>query len=546
MNFGGCASLIGPVFRGSDAYFVSFYNGDVFKLGLDGGETSDATKIGTVGPTLGWPVVGKDGKLYATRVATTGDFTTGAVLELDPDTGAVVREVASNVKCAAGMALDPLSGDLFVDDECTGAGADDPNIYRVRNPGSATPTTEVYATLPSTPNAKIEVAPSGTLYVVSNYFNQNAQVYRVSGTDKPQPATVEPVPGVTSLFWVNVAEVDQDGEAISLLTLSPAPDNDLILTNITGDTPTQRVVAHHASGGYFDADRCFYMLGAVASYELTDADGNCAFESWSPNLTLMPAAVAPNPAQGAQQTFTATLQGLAAPEGAAVFFQVSGANAQLKMVRTDSSGHAAFTYTATNEGKDVIVATADFDGTQIVSNKARVTWNAGRHVSFLSLDRSAKGGTRGEPVNVTAVLTDISPDPAEPVSGASVDFAVDGAQCSALTDDDGIATCSLAPPTGGMRTLIATLAETGPLTGASASAGFDVLGAAGTCGDANSDGSITATDALIVLRTAVGSSFCLLCICDVDSSSSNSASDALRVLRVAVGLPVTLDCPDCG
>jgi CSLREA domain-containing protein len=56
---------------------------------------------------------------------------------------------------------------------------------------------------------------------------------------------------------------------------------------------------------------------------------------------------------------------------------------------------------------------------------------------------------------------------------------------------------------------------------------------------------ITASDALIVLRAAIGAAQCPLCVCDVNNSGTITASDALIVLRYAVGQPVTLDCPPC-
>ena len=65
------------------------------------------------------------------------------------------------------------------------------------------------------------------------------------------------------------------------------------------------------------------------------------------------------------------------------------------------------------------------------------------------------------------------------------------------------------------------------------------------CGDANADASITASDALLALRTAVGSSSCEDCICDADSSGQVTASDALLVLRASVGQPVDLVCVPC-
>ena len=56
---------------------------------------------------------------------------------------------------------------------------------------------------------------------------------------------------------------------------------------------------------------------------------------------------------------------------------------------------------------------------------------------------------------------------------------------------------------------------------------------------------VTASDALFILRAAVGSESCELCVCDVDSGGSVAASDALAVLQFAVGLDVTMSCPPC-
>lgn len=69
------------------------------------------------------------------------------------------------------------------------------------------------------------------------------------------------------------------------------------------------------------------------------------------------------------------------------------------------------------------------------------------------------------------------------------------------------------------------------------------------CGDANDDGAVSATDALVVLRVAVGIDTCAACVCDVDASGGESAvtaADALRVLRAAVGEPgAALLCSPC-
>jgi hypothetical protein len=75
--------------------------------------------------------------------------------------------------------------------------------------------------------------------------------------------------------------------------------------------------------------------------------------------------------------------------------------------------------------------------------------------------------------------------------------------------------------------------------------GQSCLPAGSVCGDGNSDGNVTATDALVALNTAVGAANCLLCACDVDSSGTTAASDALRILQYAVGVSVTLTCIAC-
>ena len=66
------------------------------------------------------------------------------------------------------------------------------------------------------------------------------------------------------------------------------------------------------------------------------------------------------------------------------------------------------------------------------------------------------------------------------------------------------------------------------------------------CGDANFDVTLTATDALAVLQSAVGGSLCAPCICDGNGDGGVTATDALIVLQASVGQNVARDCPACG
>jgi len=63
------------------------------------------------------------------------------------------------------------------------------------------------------------------------------------------------------------------------------------------------------------------------------------------------------------------------------------------------------------------------------------------------------------------------------------------------------------------------------------------------CGDGTLDGTITSTDALLALQAAIELVFCSVVVCDVDAVPGVTASDALHILRVAVGFNEALNCP---
>jgi hypothetical protein len=55
-----------------------------------------------------------------------------------------------------------------------------------------------------------------------------------------------------------------------------------------------------------------------------------------------------------------------------------------------------------------------------------------------------------------------------------------------------------------------------------------------------------ASDALFTLKVAVQAATCALSVCDVNSSNTITATDALNILKKAVSTPVTLNCPAGG
>jgi hypothetical protein len=66
-------------------------------------------------------------------------------------------------------------------------------------------------------------------------------------------------------------------------------------------------------------------------------------------------------------------------------------------------------------------------------------------------------------------------------------------------------------------------------------------------GDADGSGTVTALDALIALKLAIGSldRRCPLCLCDLNASGAITASDALLVLRLAVGQAIEVAQVPC-
>lgn len=74
------------------------------------------------------------------------------------------------------------------------------------------------------------------------------------------------------------------------------------------------------------------------------------------------------------------------------------------------------------------------------------------------------------------------------------------------------------------------------------------------CGDPIADASqsagdrlslITASDALLALQASVGSACCEPCTCDVSDSADVTATDALAILRMAIGTGPPLSCSVC-
>lgn len=478
VNWGGCPGGSDPTFGPDGSFYVSnFRTGELFNLPAQGGASSTANRLSTPGLALTRSVFGKDGKLYAARSGTGAGLFSGAILELDPSTGATLRTLASNLPCVTPPAVDPISGDLFFTGQCFGSGGDDARLLRIGNPGSATPVLSTYATLPGAPNGVATFAPDGTIFVAIRYAAPAPQpeVVRVSGTNQAQPPTITPT-GVNGVFWVNVGEVLPNGAAKSLIVNTSDQKLKLVDISVTPPTSTE-ILTTGASSGVVGPDACLYISNGETIYRLTTAAGSCGFAPTSvgPAMSLTPTVVTPDPAQGTQTTLIARLIGVPNLADVPIMFRIDGENRRFQMVRTDTNGVAAFTYTGQFTGSDTVVADTYPSPNAIRSNTARITWSAGKHISFTSLNLSPSGSFVGAPVSVSAAAVDVSVDPQLPVAGLTLAFNVAGQACNAVTNASGIASCQVTVPLTGNYTLTVSFAGNASFLASTDAIGFTTL-----------------------------------------------------------------------
>ena len=471
-----CNDGVGPVGvafdTGGNLLVSDWGNGLLYKFGPEGGSAGPATTVVKINGG-GVPPAGlaftKDGRLY---LALEGP---NKVVELDPATGAVLRTVV-NLNGALALAVDPVSGDLFVSTQF-GYG-----VQRISNFADGPGTLTNYFLSKNEFTDGIVFGPDGTLYVMAY-----SQVIRVAGTNTPNPGEgtvltqisggdgigIEPNPANPSKPFLYVNGNDGNITKIDTSAL-PANSNDpcgAACTQIyTGGTRGDFVTV--------GPDGCLYATQSERVIKVTKADGTCGLApvNPAPQIVLTPQNVIPTPAQGTQVTLTATLKNVTDPANVPITLLFAGANPGPHLITTDAQGVATFTKTGVRTGTDQVVAFANVKGALLRSNVSVIGWTAGQHKTSLSLNLSPAGGAPDRPLKVTATLVDLSISPVTPVSGANVKLALAGDACNGTTDGNGTVSCSLQPTLGeGSYTLTATFDGTTQLLPSSATKGIDLF-----------------------------------------------------------------------
>jgi hypothetical protein len=249
-----CCPPLGPIgvaFDGAGQLYVTDYPaGQLFKFGPSGG-SADASHLVVSG--LGTGAAGlafaKDGTLYL------AEQWNHKVVRLDPTTGATTQ-IGQSLDSPTGLAVDPISGDLFTD--AVGV------VYRLSNPQNPQGTWVPYITLGVD---GLTFAPDGTLYasgsgavwkIVAGQASKIAAVNGADGIALVAPAAGQPI---TQLV------VNANFQIIYLVDFSVTP-------------ATVTPIVTNGSRGDFVAvgpDKCLYATQTASIEKITAADGSCPF-----------------------------------------------------------------------------------------------------------------------------------------------------------------------------------------------------------------------------------------------------------------------------
>jgi len=498
----GCPGAFGLTFDASGNLFVVDQpTGDIYKIPAGGGVANSGTLLtSTAIPTLDELAIDSHGNLYGGVNETGLNYMNGEVVKIDQSTGDISGTIASGLTCPGLISIDPLSGDIFTDDNCSGAGLNNASLWRIADP-TGTPKVSVYATLPGSPNGTEAFASGGTIYIPT--AGGGSELAVVSGTNGPPTPTVSTLTDLPLFGLGLLALGTQAGGAAQYLISSfdqvGSVPGGIGTFDLTTNPLTQSGTLVTANGQAVDMvigpDGCVYAARGVAVFRITDDTGACTYASASPaaSLYLAPVGISPNPAQGTSQTFTAQFHNVNAPAGTPISFSVTGANPQGQVANTGASGAASFTYTAAHPGTDTIKASSTVDALNLSSNEAVITWTSGAHVTFLSLNGSPTTGFANQPANLSATLLDESVSPPSPLSGEQVRLAIDSSSCIATTDSKGVAACAATAGASGTSILSAVFAGTPEFLPSNASQGFRVLASISSTATATPTATATAT-----------------------------------------------------
>ena len=478
----GCMGVSGIAFDSmGNLYANDAPTGNIYKFPPGGGVATAPLNGSSLGKTLTGLAFDKNGNLFASFDVTGNSSTIGggAVVQIDPSNGSITRTISPGLTCPTVISIDPLSGDLFTDDTCTGLGTDNSSIWRISGPAGMSPSRSVYTTTTNTPNSTLAFAPGGTIYMWTD-----AKVAKVPGTNVMGPPTASILPGLNAGYTGMIAGGQGSGgdgtflieNPFAVSTGAPLGISLVDLTTNPGSQANSFTTASGANTLVTGPDGCIYAAEGTTIFRISDYSGGCSYSSTlgAPTLVLAPNTVTPNPAQGTSQSFTATLHYASVPDGTSELLGVTGANQRVYEADT-KGGVATFSYSGVFPGVDTLTAEVNVNGSGVVSNQSVVTWVAGRYTTFLGINQNPQSGDSGQVVNLSASLVDVSTNPVTLLNNQTVNFSVGNSTCQGMTNSNGLATCQATLGAPGQTTLSASFAGNSSFLASRNSEGFNIF-----------------------------------------------------------------------
>jgi len=252
------AGPIGLAFDSAGNLYVGEYaSGFLYKFGKSGGTASASNQLNTtaIPGSIAGMAFAKDGSLYLARQAA------GDLVQVDPMNGSILRTVVSGMNLPTGLAVDPLSGDLFVSEPFVGT------VLRITNFATGTGSAAVYAT-PGYVDG-LSFGADGTLFAALS-----GTIGKITGTNSSAPGTVTVYP---------VSVPTGDGLAVSanpssLFVYSNRNDGVITKVDLTVTPPATTNIFMGGSRGDFvnvGPDGCLYATQTDRILKVTNSDGSC-------------------------------------------------------------------------------------------------------------------------------------------------------------------------------------------------------------------------------------------------------------------------------
>lgn len=264
---------IGVAFDPSDnLYVIDSADGNLYRFPPGGGRADDARLSSR--PITGGPAglaMTRDGRLYATLADS------GSLVQLNPDTGGVIKTVVTGLNCATGIAVDPVSDDLFV----SGNGCGD-TVWRVTIDPAGAGTANAYASGLNDVDG-LAFAPGGTLYAAAR-----GDIIAIDGTNSSSPGRYSIIAAVPNSDGIAYADQGQGSPPFLIVN---RVDGIATRVDLSADRTQQDIFSGGSRGDFtaVDSNGCLFATQSDRVVRIAPV-GGCVLTPTTPGGGQVPPA----------------------------------------------------------------------------------------------------------------------------------------------------------------------------------------------------------------------------------------------------------------